>query len=232
MKKILLTTAMVIGAFLFMNETKAQVRLGLNINIGARPNWGLTGNYTGDYYYFPEIDTYYDIPNRQFIYLDNDQWVFASELPYAYRDYDLYNGYKVVVNESRPYLHADVYRNRYINYYNTYHNRRTEVVAQRGGYTNRFDNNHFDNRYEQRGRIDERGRFDEHFNNREAEHNTIKEIQHGDIREAEHGNIKQAEHGSTREAQRNDHFNNNKEAEHTDHNDHNDHGRNQDRRGK
>lgn len=152
MKKLLLTTAMVMGAFLFMNETKAQVRFNLNVNIGARPNWGLAGNYTGDYYYLPEIDTYYDIPHRQFIYFNGGDWTYANELPYAYRDYDLYRGYKVVVNEPRPYLYSNVYRERYRNYYNTYS--QPVIVRQRSNYPYyRIDNDRYN-----------RGREDDHYN--------------------------------------------------------------------
>lgn len=130
MKKLLLTS-LILVATLATQETNAQVRVNLNVNIG-RPAWGLPGNYTGDYYYLPEIDTYYDIPRRQFIYFDAGNWVFAAELPYSYRGYDLYRGYKVVINEPRPYLHCDVYRTRYNPYYNTY--RRPAVVVQRPVY--------------------------------------------------------------------------------------------------
>jgi hypothetical protein len=63
--------------------------------------------------------------------------VFASSLPYAYRNYDLNRGYKVVVNEPRPYLRGNVYRTKYSNYYNNYqrqnivqwYNRRFETTA-------------------------------------------------------------------------------------------------------
>ncbi len=119
MKKLLLTS-LIVGAFLVAEQTEAQVRVNLNVNIGPRPAWGLPGTYAGDYYYLPEIDTYYDIPRGQFIYFNGGNWVFAAELPYMYRSYDLYRGYKVVINEPRPYLHCDVYRNRYSNYYNNY----------------------------------------------------------------------------------------------------------------
>ena len=150
MKKLLLT-AMVLGAILFNNnETKAQVRIGVNINIG-RPSWGVPGNYAGDYYYMPEIDTYYDIPRRQFIYFQGNNWVFASELPYAYRGYDLNRGYKVIVNEPRPYLRGNIYRNRYSNYYNNY--QRQQVMVQRR-FDNDRNNNGRDDRFE--GRRDDR----------------------------------------------------------------------------
>ena len=171
---------MVMSALLFMNETKAQVRFNVNVNIGARPNWGLAGNYAGDYYYLPEIDTYYDIPHRQFIYLDGGNWIFASELPYMYRDYDLYRGFKVVVNEPRPYLNCNVYRSRYSNYYNTY--RRPVIIDQRQASTyGRFDNDRYtpgrnDRYYDARrgnehfDRNDRNDRYDRDHNDRDDHH--------------------------------------------------------------
>jgi hypothetical protein len=158
MKKFLLTTAMVMCAFLFNNESKAQVRFGLNVNFGSRPSWGLADNYAGDYYYMPDIDTYYDIPHRQFIYYEGNNWVFASQLPYQYRNYDLNRGYKVAINEYKPYLHADVYRNRYGNY------GRNDQFVGRGGFDNHFDR-------------DRHERMDDHFDGRRDEnrfgHNEI-----------------------------------------------------------
>lgn len=63
-----------------------------------------------DYYYLPDIQAYYYVPQRQFIYQEGGRWVFAASLPDRCRSYDLYRGYKVVVNEPRPYLRNDVYR--------------------------------------------------------------------------------------------------------------------------
>src|ERR1700750_1206337 len=101
MKKLLLT-AFTIGAFFFTTKSEAQVRVSLNFNVG-RPSWGLSaGNQVGDYYYMPEIDSYYDIPHKQFVYLDHNRWVNASSLPYWLNGYDLSRGYKVAVNEPRP----------------------------------------------------------------------------------------------------------------------------------
>ncbi|MES2371329.1 MAG: hypothetical protein V4557_02035 [Bacteroidota bacterium] len=156
MKKLLLTTAVVMGALLFNNETKAQVRIGVNVNIGTRPSWGLPGNYAGDYYYMPEIDTYYDIRHRQFIYLQGRNWVFANELPYMYRGYDLNRGYKVMINEPRPYLRGDVYRSKYGKYYDDYHRRNQSVWGRND---NDRNNNGRDDRFE-KGRDNDRNDHD------------------------------------------------------------------------
>ncbi len=97
-------------------KTNAQVRLSLNLNLNSQPAWGPEGYDHVDYYYMPDIDAYYNVPQRQFVYLEGNRWVFASSLPPRYNGYNLYSGYKVVVNEPRPYLRADVYRARYAQY--------------------------------------------------------------------------------------------------------------------
>ena len=101
MKKIILITAIFLGAIAITKNSNAQVKVGVNINIGSQPVWGPVGYDYVDYYYMPDIDAYYYVPNRQFVYLSNGRWIFATSLPVAYRHYDLYSGYKVVINEPK-----------------------------------------------------------------------------------------------------------------------------------
>lgn len=103
MKKTILRT--ILGAALvFSLHAGAQAQLSLSINIGRQPAWGPTGYNHVDYYYLPDIECYYDVSTGQYIYQDGSQWIFANNLPPRYRGYDLYSGYKVVVNRPRPYL--------------------------------------------------------------------------------------------------------------------------------
>ena len=105
---------MVISGIVFTNQSKAQVNV--NINIGSQPVWGPVGYDHVDYYYLPDIDAYYYVPQRQYIYLNNGRWTFASALPMRFKNYDIYKSYKVVVNEPKPYLHPEVYRAKYQQY--------------------------------------------------------------------------------------------------------------------
>lgn len=115
MKKLLLPLLL----FVFSaNNTDAQVKLGVNVNIGAQPAWGPVGYERADYYYLPDIGVYYDVPARKYVYLEGSHWVFSSTPPPRYRNYDFYNGYKVVINEPRPYLRDDVYKVKYVKYKN------------------------------------------------------------------------------------------------------------------
>lgn len=103
----------------------AQSQVNINVNIGAQPAWGPVGYDHVDYYYLPDIESYYYVPSRQFIYLSNGNWVFATSLPGRYRNYNLYNGYKVVINSPRPYLHFREHRVKYSRYK---HNRSQAII--------------------------------------------------------------------------------------------------------
>jgi hypothetical protein len=102
------------AAIISPNQANAQVNI--SVNIGSQPDWGPRGYDYVDYYYLPEIESYYHVRDRQFIYLNNGRWVFSASLPSRYRNYDLYRGYKVVVNQPRPYLHYKEHKFKYKKY--------------------------------------------------------------------------------------------------------------------
>jgi hypothetical protein len=113
MKKIIITTAIFIS---LLSVKAANAQVSLNINIGSQPEWGPVGYDHTDYYYMPDIDTYYDVPAHQYVYHENNNWVRRAYLPNRYRNYDVYNGYKVVVNERNPWNRNDDYRAKYATY--------------------------------------------------------------------------------------------------------------------
>jgi len=119
MKKGIFMVALLLSG-IAIQTTSAQLRIGININIGNQPTWGPVGYDHVDYYYLPDIDVYYNVPNRQYIYEERGRWVTTSSLPPRYRNYDLYSGYKVVVNEPTPYRHAVQYRTKYAAYKNNH----------------------------------------------------------------------------------------------------------------
>ncbi len=111
MKKMIVLI-LLIGGLTSVQKADAQV----NINLGLQPAWGPAGYQYVDYYYLPDIETYYYVPNKQFIYLNNGKWIYSAGLPSRYRTYNLYNGYKVVVNEPKPYLRHAAYKVKYAKY--------------------------------------------------------------------------------------------------------------------
>jgi hypothetical protein len=114
MKKMFLGFVLVFG-FLYQ-QGEAQVKVNLSVNIANQPAWGPTGYDHADFYYLPDADCYYDVNGQQFVYFENNQWVYGRTLPPRYGHVDLYHTYKVVINEPKPYLRADVYRKKYARY--------------------------------------------------------------------------------------------------------------------
>jgi hypothetical protein len=114
MKKITLITALLLSGFVFQTAS-AQVRVNFRVNIASQPVWGPTGYDHVEYYYMPDIDAYYYVPTRQYIYLQRGRWIFSTSLPARF-GYDINTGYKVVVNARRPYLHRENYRTKYASY--------------------------------------------------------------------------------------------------------------------
>jgi hypothetical protein len=102
-------------ALLVHSGAKAQ----LNVNISAQPLWGPTGYNHVDYYYLPDIETYYSVPKRQYVYQNNNSWVFSNALPEKYANYNVYNGYKVVRNGAKPYLNFSSDKVAYAKYKNS-----------------------------------------------------------------------------------------------------------------
>jgi len=150
MKRLILVALLFTGSIAFHKNANAQVRVNVNFNIGSQPEWGPAGYDYAEYYYLPDIDAYYNVPARQFIYADGPRWITARSLPARYRGFDLYHSYKVVVNEPRPYLHHDVYRSRYAGYRGRYN----QVINRDNHHDNHnyARDNHGDNRRE-RGRV-------------------------------------------------------------------------------
>ena len=121
--------------FFFTSAIQAQV--SVNVNIGSPPSWGPAGYAQVDYYYLPDIQVYYDIPAAQFIYFGNGKWYRSRYLPKQYRNYDLYHGYKVVLNDyhgKRPYTYFKQHK---VKYYKGYKGKPQRTIGHRNGNDNK-----------------------------------------------------------------------------------------------
>lgn len=98
--------------WLIMNVS-AEAQINVKVSL---PVWGPVVT-TEEYYYLPEIDSYYDINHSQFIYLNKGLWVRSRNLPGRYKNYNLNTGRVVVIKDYRgrsPYAH---YKNHKMKYY-------------------------------------------------------------------------------------------------------------------
>lgn len=136
--------SIIIGLLFFAaSSTQAQVSVNVNIgtpnvnvNIGRPPVWGPVGYDDIEYYYLPDIQVYYDIRASQYIYFGNGRWIRTVQLPSRCRNYDLYNGYKVVLTDyhgHEPYSHFNTHR---VKYYKGYKGKPQKC---RGEYKVRYD---------------------------------------------------------------------------------------------
>jgi len=107
MRRLLVVTAVM----LLSNTGGAQTQV--TVNIDRQPGWGPVGNDYVEYYYLPDLEAYYHVPQHRFYFLEKGRWVGRSSLPGRYRRYDLTKGYKIVVNEEKPYRNHNSNREKY-----------------------------------------------------------------------------------------------------------------------
>lgn len=118
---------------------KTQAQINISINIGSQPAWGPSGYNHVDYYYLPDINAYYNVVTAQYIYQRGNKWRFAKRLPNRYRNYNIYNAYKVVVNRQNPY------NNNYydIQHYSQYKGRNGQAMLRDNhAYKTMYNNNY------------------------------------------------------------------------------------------
>jgi hypothetical protein len=101
MKRIVVLFVMFCGLLSFNNALGQEQ----GVNISSQPSWGPRGYDYVEYYYFPDIGIYYNVPDRKFIYQSSSgNWTFSNTLPDSHSDYDLFTAYKIVINEPKAYL--------------------------------------------------------------------------------------------------------------------------------
>jgi hypothetical protein len=115
MKKLMIIWGL-LTTMLFAPQLNAQV--SVNININSQPAWGPVGYDYVEYYYLPDIEVYYSVVYQKYIYWNNGRWVWVTVLPSRYSYYNIYNGYKVVINEPNPYHHHHHHKVKYKGYKN------------------------------------------------------------------------------------------------------------------
>jgi hypothetical protein len=86
----------------------------VGVNISDQPIWGPEGYDRADYYYIPDIDSYYSVSEHQYIYRNGSNWEHGATLPSSYSGYDPYHSYKVVINnDAIPYQKHDIHQAQY-----------------------------------------------------------------------------------------------------------------------
>lgn len=124
----------------------ANAQVSVNVNIGSPPAWGPSGYAETEYYFLPDVQSYYDIRSSQFIYFGNGKWIRSRYLPKQYRNYDLYSGYKVVLNDYHgrtPYTH---YKSHKVKYHKGYKGKYQKTIGNKNSSSKNYSNKgHKDN---------------------------------------------------------------------------------------
>lgn len=102
--------------------TTLSVTRGANIEIGfEQPYWApyCENPRLVRYYYFPDIECYYDVRHRDFVYMVDGEWMFGRNLPRTYAWFDLDNCFVVALNVNvfEPWRHFNYYVSHYPRYY-------------------------------------------------------------------------------------------------------------------
>ncbi len=100
----------------------------------TNPPWAPPYSSGVRYYYLPDIETYYDLSNQDFVYLDNGQWLSSQTLPSIYSTYDLYSGFAIALNFNvyQPWMHHQYYASNYPRFYYRNLYRNAEITTIRG----------------------------------------------------------------------------------------------------
>ena len=108
---------LVLFGLFYIATAAIQAQVNVNINLGTPPVWAPADRVETQYYYLPEIDTYYDVPSERFIYISNGKWIRSTVLPVRYRSYNLNSGRVVYLTDYRgksPYTYHKKHKVKYV----------------------------------------------------------------------------------------------------------------------
>jgi hypothetical protein len=103
----------------YRTVTMAQ-RTEINVNIEL-PSWAPDYHNANlvQYYYLPDIESYYDVRNHEFIYPEDGRWMFGRSLPPVYAWFDLNNCFIIALDARvyEPWRHFHYYLAHYPRFY-------------------------------------------------------------------------------------------------------------------
>jgi hypothetical protein len=120
----------IVGLLLFF-AVSVQAQISVRVNLGVPPQWGPEGYSDVRYYYLPDVEAYYDVPSSMFIYYNGVSWIHRSSLPSRYRNYDLYNGYKIPMSDYRGRTPYSNFRQHKMQYARGYRGQEQHNIGQR-----------------------------------------------------------------------------------------------------
>ena len=110
MKKSLISTVLLLCFWVSSGQ------VSVNVNVGTPPSWAPSTPAGTEYYYLPDVDSYYDIRTTEYIYVNNGQWIRSRSLPVVYRNYVPTRTRTFIVNDYHgrsPYVNYKVHKVKY-----------------------------------------------------------------------------------------------------------------------
>lgn len=66
------------------------------------------------YYYLPEVESYYDVRNKKYIYAKDGRWFTATTLPAKHKSYNFSRSRKIVLTDkAAPYRNFKTHKTKY-----------------------------------------------------------------------------------------------------------------------
>ncbi len=118
-------TFLFVFVLFFALQSNAQLSISININSNTSRVYETEHRHVHntrchheeivDYYYYPEIEVYFDLQSSVFIYYGSNGWVRTKYLPRYYNDYDVQRGYRVELDYhgQRPYTYFHDHKMKY-----------------------------------------------------------------------------------------------------------------------
>jgi len=92
MRKLIITIALsIFGASIGFAQVKKESK--------GMPLFNPANNCQLRYYYYPNLEAYFDTQKRIYYYKVNAEWKTAEEIPNGYRGYSMFNKYNVMIDD-------------------------------------------------------------------------------------------------------------------------------------
>ncbi|MBC5838759.1 hypothetical protein [Flavobacterium muglaense] len=157
------TLKLIATGIILLVSSASNAQLSISLNIGNAPVY--RNAVAVDYYYLPDIQTYFDVRANQYVYLERGNWKRSRNLPVYYRDYDVRNGYRVALNDchgNQPYKN---YNNDRARYYVGYRGENQRTAMKRYNDRDDYRNNDY------KGYKKEKYAYNDHHDNRDRYEN-------------------------------------------------------------
>lgn len=87
----------------------------------APPSWAPAYENVDEvhYYYLPDIEVYYDVWRHEYVYMNQGNWIYSSNMPSYYSNYNVNDAFVVVLdrNANDPWRQHRTYVTQYPKYY-------------------------------------------------------------------------------------------------------------------